>query len=191
MKIKQPAVVAILAGVLSSTCYAAEWSYSGEHGTEHWGETFTTCGEGANQTPIDITSPTQAELAPLHIEYQGQISELTNNGHTVQANVTAGSSLSIDGEQFELKQFHFHTPSENYLKGKQFPLEAHFVHANADGQLAVIGVMFDTGPRANDPLSALLTSIPKKKERHSPSQPNSTPQIYYPESVSITASTVA
>lgn len=160
-------VVLAIAATWVTTSLAAEWSYTGEHGVEHWGKTFTTCGEGVNQTPIDINATTQAELVPLHIEYKGQVSELTNNGHTVQANVTAGSLLKVDGKTFELKQFHFHTPSENYLKSKQFPLEAHFVHATPDGQLAVIGVMFDTGPRANDQLSTLLSTIPTKGETQS------------------------
>jgi carbonic anhydrase len=41
-----------------------------------------------------------------------------------------------------LLQFHFHTPSEHLLDGKPFPMEAHFVHVDSDGRLAVIGVMF-------------------------------------------------
>lgn len=145
--------------------YAADWSYTGEHGAEHWGETFSTCGDGVNQTPIDIKQTTQAELAPLQIEYKGKIAELINNGHTIQANLTGENTLTVDGQAFELKQFHFHTPSENYLKGKQYPLEAHFVHANENGKLAVIAVMFDFAPRTNDELTTLLASIPQKKQK--------------------------
>lgn len=145
--------------------HAAEWSYTGEHGAEHWGQTFATCGEGLNQSPIDISSTTKAELKPLHIEYKGKVNDIINNGHTVQANVTGDNTLKIDGEIFNLKQFHFHTPSENNIKGKQFPLEAHFVHANDKGQLAVVSVMFETGQRANDELNTLLKTIPAKGEK--------------------------
>lgn len=144
----------------ATTSYAAEWSYTGEHGTEHWGELFATCGEGVNQTPIDINQTTQADLAPLHIDYEGKVTELVNNGHTIQANLTGKNTLTVDGQTFELKQFHFHTPSENYLKGKQYPLEAHFVHATDKGELAVVAVMFDVGPRSNSELTTLLASIP-------------------------------
>ena len=56
-----------------------------------------------------------------------------NNGHTIK----------VDGIKFELKQFHFHSPSENQIEGKNFPLEAHFVHASKDGKLAVVAVMFE------------------------------------------------
>ncbi len=146
----------------ATTSYAAEWSYTGEHGTEHWGESFATCAEGVNQTPIDINQTTQAELAPLHLDYEGQVTELVNNGHTIQANLTGKNTLTVDGKTFELKQFHFHTPSENYLKGKQYPLEAHFVHATDKGELAVVAVMFDFGPRSNNELTTLLASIPDK-----------------------------
>ncbi len=45
----------------------------------------------------------------------------------------------------KLKQFHFHTPSENNINGKSFPLEAHFVHASKDGKLAVVALMFEEG----------------------------------------------
>ncbi|MGF1683535.1 carbonic anhydrase [Photobacterium minamisatsumaniensis] len=150
-----------------STCWAVvshatEWSYTGERGAEHWGDTFATCGEGVNQTPIDVNKAIKAELVPLHIDYQGSVKEIINNGHTIQANITGENTLTVDNEEFALKQFHFHTPSENYINGKQYPLEAHFVHANQQGQLAVIAVMFNTGPRANDQLNMLLEAIPKK-----------------------------
>ncbi|MBT1569831.1 carbonic anhydrase family protein, partial [Klebsiella pneumoniae] len=87
--------------------------------------------------------------------YTGQVIGLTNNGHTLQAQVNGRNSFTIDGETFELQQFHFHTPSENQIKGRQYPLEAHFVHANADGELAVISVMFDAGDQ-NAALSKLI-----------------------------------
>jgi hypothetical protein len=55
-----------------------------------------------------------------------------NNGHTVQVNIQSGSTLTIEGETYELKQFHFHTPSENNINGTSYPLEAQhgkfFIH---------------------------------------------------------------
>jgi len=46
-----------------------------------------------------------------------------------------------------LKQFHFHHPSEHTIDGKAYPLEMHFVHAAPDGDLAVVGVLFEEGRR--------------------------------------------
>ncbi|MEJ2766742.1 carbonic anhydrase family protein [Photobacterium sp. MCCC 1A19761] len=153
-----------------ATCWAAqgtaaEWHYEGPHGVEHWGEQFVTCAEGVNQSPVDITETLSAELAPLHIDYQGQVSELVNNGHTIQANVSGQNTLTIEGETFTLKQFHFHTPSENTIQHKHYPLEAHFVHANPQGNLAVIAAMFESGPRGNPALKTLLTRLPKNGDR--------------------------
>jgi carbonic anhydrase len=66
----------------------------------------------------------------------------------------------MDGLQFELKQFHFHSPSENTIDGKSFPLEAHLVHADKTGQLAVVSVVFDLGP-ANPAVGAAWAQMPK------------------------------
>ena len=80
--------------------------------------------------------------------YAAGVSDIVNNGHTVQVNYAPGSSVTVDGREFELKQFHFHSPSENKIDGKQYPLEAHLVHADKDGNLAVVAVMFQEGARA-------------------------------------------
>ena len=160
MKKTQLAIAAL--GVLLSSSVLAEgdWSYTGEHGVEHWGDTYPICAQGNNQTPINITQPLEADLAPLNIQYQGKVTTLVNNGHTVQANVEGLNTLFVDGSAFELKQFHFHTPSENYIKNKQYPLEAHFVHADEKGNLAVVAVMFEASPAFNRSLSELLTEVP-------------------------------
>ena len=62
--------------------------------------------------------------------------------------------MTVDGRTFELKQFHFHAPSENQINGTSFPMEAHFVHADSDGNLAVIALMFEEG--ASHPVIAAL-----------------------------------
>ena len=68
---------------------------------------------------------------------------------------------AIGGRPFELKQFHFHAPSENKINGKQFPLESHLVHADKDGNLAVVAVMFQEGA-ANTLLGKLWEKMPNK-----------------------------
>jgi carbonic anhydrase len=67
----------------------------------------------------------------------------------------------VVGRTFELKQFHFHSPSENTINGKHFPLEAHLVHADKDGNLAVVAVMFREGA-ANALLAKLWEKMPGK-----------------------------
>lgn len=86
--------------------------------------------------------------------------EILNNGHTVQVNYAAGSSISVDDIQFDLKQFHFHAPSENHINGKSYTMEAHLVHADKDGNLVVVALMFKEGVE-NKVLAKIWPSIPK------------------------------
>jgi carbonic anhydrase len=52
--------------------------------------------------------------------------------------------LMVDGDQYNFAQFHFHSPSEHTINGKQYPLEVHFVHQKAGGTaLSVFGMLFD------------------------------------------------
>lgn len=63
----------------------------------------------------------EGRSGPLQFHYQAGGKTLVNNGHTVQVNYAPGSTLELDGMHFELKQFHFHAPSENLIEGKSYP----------------------------------------------------------------------
>ncbi|NPA60084.1 MAG: carbonic anhydrase family protein [Epsilonproteobacteria bacterium] len=127
------------------------WGYTGHGAPSNWGDLkpeYQMCKLGSSQSPINIASSVTVEssnLADIKFEYKSDSASVVNNGHTVQVNIKNGSSIEIDGIVFELKQFHFHTPSENQIEGKNFPLEAHFVHASKDGKLAVVALMFEDG----------------------------------------------
>jgi carbonic anhydrase len=157
----------LLGGMLftSSTAFAAEaahWTYSGAEGPENWSKLspeFGACA-GKNQSPINLTGFIEAELEPIKISYQAGGNEILNNGHTVQVNYAAGSSILVDGIPFELKQFHFHAPSENHINGKSYPMEAHLVHADKEGNLAVVALMFREGTE-NKELAKIWPLIPK------------------------------
>ena len=148
--------MAILCLAVTANCtigsLAAEekhWSYSGEDGPQQWGDLsadYLMCSQGRNQSPIDLAGAVDANLEELRLDYpnRGIVGEV-NNGHTIQENLKPGNFITIQGQQFEAKQFHFHSPSEHRIDGKSFPLETHIVHANAEGQLAVLGLMFDEG----------------------------------------------
>lgn len=138
--------IAMMIG-LSWPAQAAEWSYEGETGPDNWAtldESYAACG-AVNQSPIDITGTTQALLPEIEFDYDDSDLNLLNNGHTVQVNYESGSSISIDGEEFELLQLHFHSTSEHLINGVSYPMEVHLVHQNEAGHLAVIGVMFEIG----------------------------------------------
>ncbi|MFT5143704.1 MAG: carbonic anhydrase [Rhodothermales bacterium] len=124
------------------------WSYSGQDGPENWGSLsadFEACSTGQRQSPINLTGFNDTDLPALKIVYETGGSVVLNNGHTIQVNYDAGSQVEIDGTTFTLLQYHFHSPSENQINGVSYPMEVHLVHADAQGNLAVIGVMFEEG----------------------------------------------
>jgi len=150
------------------------WGYSGESAPQNWGKLdpeFATCASGKSQSPIDVGKSEKGDPTPIRLDYKKGTAEILNNGHTVQVNYQPGSSLTLDGRSFELKQFHFHAPSENTVNGKHFALEGHLVHEDQDGNLAVIAVMFREGP-ANPFIASLWKAIPAREgEKNSLSEP--------------------
>ena len=129
---------------------APHWSYEGETGPEHWGELspdFLMCSEGWNQSPINLVDDVHAGLPELQFEYYSNNINEINNGHSIQQNIEPGSFLRVPERNLvlELKQFHFHSPSEHTIDGQSFAMEIHFVHADKDGNLAVVGVLIEEG----------------------------------------------
>ncbi len=49
--------------------------------------------------------------------------------------------LELNGVEYELQQFHFHGLSEHTFEGQSQDMELHFVHQNAEGVNAVVGVL--------------------------------------------------
>lgn len=124
------------------------WTYDGETGAGRWGEldsSFAVCAEGAQQSPVDLAGPIPAGAEDMDIRWQPSEARVADNGHTVQVDMAAGSSITLEGRQFSLLQFHFHLPSEHAVDGGRFPMEVHFVHQAEEGDLAVVGVFMDTG----------------------------------------------
>lgn len=141
----------------------AHWGYSGHGGPEHWGEMkseFATCRTGKMQSPIDLGQATTVGQIAVSADYRPAPLTILNNGHTIQVNFPAGSTLTSGGREFYLVQVHFHTPSEEAINGKRFPMVAHFVHKDATGALGVLGVLFEEGG-ANTELAKIIAAAPK------------------------------
>jgi carbonic anhydrase len=144
----------------------AHWEYKGHAGASHWGDldqSFETCKLGAEQSPIDIRGAQKnGELPALGFGYQAGAAEVLNNGHTIQVNLPAGGTVKLASGEYKLLQFHFHTPSEEKVNGKAYPLVAHLVHKNEAGELAVVGVLFREG-KANAALQKVFDAMPKEE----------------------------
>ena len=79
-------------------------------------------------------------------------------------NYTPGSFIFVGDRKYELKQFHFHRPSEEKINGKSFEMTAHLVHADNDGKLVVVAVLLQKGE--DSPLvRELWKDLPREKER--------------------------
>lgn len=152
-------------GLFSTSLLAdTKWSYVGDGAPEKWAkihQDYNRC-DGFNQSPINVTNAVKSSISPLKFNYLSQANSIINNGHTVQIDFADGGDLHLDGDVFTLKQFHLHTPSENQIEGQSYPLEAHFVHMNKSGALAVVGVMYKEGLQ-NLPLAKLWSQLPKEK----------------------------
>jgi carbonic anhydrase len=149
---------------------------------KHWGYDYTTstagptewgtiqgdelCALGHEQSPINIKRASVkngSEEPALKFSYQSSALNLINNGHTVQQDFPAGSTLKIGPKTFTLKQFHFHAPSENQIDGKSFPLELHFVHVDEQGKPAVVVAVLIKEGGHNSDIDAIFSKLPKKE----------------------------
>jgi carbonic anhydrase len=153
---------------------APHWTYEEAEGPAKWstlsGE-WKVCGAGRSQSPIDIDKTAKSDLpafkaefkpATLKIIHHEHMADAINNGHSIQVNYTEGDTLKIGDQQFQLLQYHFHSPSEHTVAGKHFPIEMHLVHKASDGQLAVIGVFVEEG-RHNAAFDPIWSNLPKTK----------------------------
>ncbi len=141
------------------------WTYEGETGPAHWGELspdYAACSKGKRQSPVDIANPVEAELPALKFNYKkSRELAVLNNGHAIQVNASKGNTLKAGKSEFELLQFHFHSPSEHTLNGKYYAMEVHFVHKDGAGNLAVVGAFIEEG-KHNAAYDKIWRHMPKE-----------------------------
>lgn len=145
---------------------APHWTYEGETGPAAWGKLapeFAVCASGQSQSPINIAESEGAEMSPIQLRYRVSPLDVIHNSFTVQVNVAPGSSAVINGREYRLIQYHFHTPSEHLVDGRTYPMEIHFVHKNDAGDLAVISVMAEPG-EANLAAQEIWDHLPTKAD---------------------------
>jgi carbonic anhydrase len=144
--------------------YAADthWGYTGAGSPEKWGDLdtkYAACKTGKYQSPIDITTAAPTVVESIAFNYRATPLKIINNGHTIQVNTNAESAIQVYGKEYKLVQFHFHSPSEHTMNGKQYAMEVHLVHKNDEGQLAVVGVLMQPG-KPHALLQTLIEQFP-------------------------------
>ncbi len=144
-----------------------DWSYTGTYGPERWGELpgYGLCATGQRQTPIPLWSLTNLplDLSAPSFNYGFTPVNMVNNGHTVQFNYEPGSTLRSLGTNYQLAQFHFHTPSEHTLDAVSYPLELHLVHVDASGAPAVVVGIFIKRGAENQALATAFRNLPRNE----------------------------
>jgi carbonic anhydrase len=171
---KKVIVIVIICLALAACAPVAEaehphWAYEGEGGPAHWGEldeAYEACAVGLEQSPIDLNGADLEDLSNITFHYQPSQVNILNNGHTIQVNYDEGSYIEVNGERYDLLQFHFHMPSEHTVAGLSYAGELHLVHQNAAGALAVVGIFLDSGAE-NLALAPVWAHLPaEESEAH-------------------------
>ena len=159
-----PALLPVLVAAEQSH---AHWGYDGKDGPRAWATLspeYAECGRGSRQSPIDlpIAAGPEAPRAPaaeMKVYHHEHSVDVSNNGHTVTVSYDDGDQLALGESVYPLVQYHFHTPSEHTFAGQHFPGELHLVHRAANGQLAVVGVMLESGTH-NAAFDAVVGHLP-------------------------------
>ncbi len=115
--------------------------------------------------PIEVHYPRAADL---HIRYvsrdpAGDPTGCGDRGReeTIEAEVPEGAAwVVLGGIRHDLQQFHFHTPSEHRIDGRQAPLEQHFVHKGPAEETLVIGYLLAGGGRRDTDVDQVLRTLP-------------------------------
>jgi len=177
---------------------AASWVYanSGQESADAQAQTDTwggLCATGHEQSPINVVTADAVTTAMpvIATHFDTNASFVKNTGHGFQLFETSpethefnvdtsevdsigdskGYSI-IGGAKHNFYQVHWHTPSENTVDGKSFPLEAHFVHQLDDAalhgtyhRLAVIGLLYELGTdyECNEFLDKFWSEFPVEK----------------------------
>ncbi|KAK6942586.1 Alpha carbonic anhydrase domain [Dillenia turbinata] len=147
--------------------HAVQFGYSGSLGPQNWGSlspAFAMCSTGKSQSPVNIVKDEAAldkNLKPLRRFYQAANATLVNNGFNIGVKYESNSGwLIVDGKNYSLVQMHWHSPSEHTIDGQRHPLELHLVHKTSEGDITVIGILFQYGDA--DPV---LTKLQKSLKR--------------------------
>jgi carbonic anhydrase len=163
-------VVAAKSGAQSApaghSMWRTPWSYEGTRGAAHWGDLdpeYASCKTGTAQSPIDIEDTRKADLPPIRFAYKMGPLTIINNGYTAaRVNYTRGNGnvMIVGDKRYELTQFHFHHPSEEYLHGKPYEMVIHLMHQASDGAVAGVAIPVRVGT-ANATVAQLWAHMPQ------------------------------
>lgn len=136
-----------------------------------------TYAEGVRQSPINIdrkavveaalpsitaTYLTNATLSVVNTFNPNRIPFVDKEWATLRATPSGTSFVMVGSQQYNLLQFHFHTPSEHKVNDKRAPMEVHFVHLKAGAlpcdaeALLVIGALIKQDDQTHKELNKIF-----------------------------------
>lgn len=129
---------------------------------------FPGLGHGLIQSPVNILTDNPAVgRHTIHTDFRHtRAASIVNTGHTVELDFEPGSAIAFDDKNYELKQCHFHTPSEHLIDGVTYPMEMHCVNLRPEveakegiPEYLVMGFLFKMGAE-NRFISEFLNRAP-------------------------------
>lgn len=160
---------------LAPACHVGEsreppqWGYEDPYGPDQWAalsQDYALCGTGRRQSPVDIAAYVpDDDLLPLEFAYQSDSVSIRNAGDWKGPVLGFASdhTLKFGDQEFRPKSAHWHSPSEHWVDGVEYPAELHLVHQDGGGSLAVVGILYELGQP--DPfLGRVLGSAPQVNE---------------------------
>jgi carbonic anhydrase len=161
--------------ILGAACLGVGAAVPGSAGAVHLaGAGIDRARSGRpRQSPIDLRERdiTFVERLPrIDFRYPRRTDvTLRNTGSpdefaTVRAEVPDGAAnIVLRGVRWDLAQFHWHTPSEHEIEGRDTPLEMHFVHSRDDGAFLVLAVFMRRGQR-NPAIEPMFGDLPEQPD---------------------------
>ncbi|CAG8693993.1 19558_t:CDS:2, partial [Dentiscutata erythropus] len=142
------------------------WGYLGSNGPAYWyqaNETYLKLEDFVNSTKIELDVAKETKLILLNTGHNYQVQSL--KGTIAAPALNYNATLKVDGETYYLLQFHFHTPSEHRIEGRDLLMEGHWVFqtsSDKDAKVAVLGVFFDLGKNDEPNLKPIVDIINDK-----------------------------
>lgn len=150
-----------------------------QSGFEQTAPTFsktTTPSTNNFQSPVDITGVDAVDFDEfLEIDYDGESPESIERTPTnFELVYEEGNNnlVTLDEENFEVDNFHFHSESEHTVNGENSDLEMHIVNENESGGLTVLGILIEEGD-FNEELAPVFDAVQSQLDNNGELSENS------------------
>lgn len=125
------------------------------------------CTGGAEATTdgntVITTGNDEATKHRIRFEYRPVAHDVLNAGDTVQVSMANGSSITLDGKSYQLKQLMFQKPKTGAAAGQ---MAFYLVHRASDGKVAVVTVPLQLGKAGNPVIETLWRYLPQQPGEH-------------------------